>query len=345
LLSNRPRINTFEPVDFGRVANRLRKGGAQARNCSVEGLLAGSTPFDAKELMASGIDAMRKTIREKEPQRPSTRLATLGADQLTTKAKLRSAQTSKLMHQLKGDLDWIVMKCLEKDRTRRYETANGLAADLKRYLASEPVVARPPSTAYRFQKAWRRNQTAFTASAVVVIALLSGLGVSIWALHKARTQALKSQHVARFLKDMLGGAEPAVAAGRDVTLLREILDKTSERVSTDLTAEPEVELELRTTIGRTYEAAGEYQRAEAMQRQALALARLLYGSKPRHSPFPVCEGKHPQSTVLSACASVLCILLLSCTPDPPSLGQRGREALRAGVGKPRRTRRSGAEAA
>ena len=97
-------------------------------------LLAGSTPFDAKELMAAGIDAMRKTIREKEPMRPSTRFATLKGEELTTTAKRRSADTSKLIHQLQGDLDWIVMKCLEKDRTRRYETANGLAADLKRHL-------------------------------------------------------------------------------------------------------------------------------------------------------------------------------------------------------------------
>src|ERR1039458_3441460 len=93
-------------------------------------LLAGSTPFDGKELMASGIDAMRKTIREKEPVRPSTRFATLEGEELTTTAKRRSADKAKLIHQLKGDLDWIVMKCLEKDRTRRYETANGLAFDL-----------------------------------------------------------------------------------------------------------------------------------------------------------------------------------------------------------------------
>ncbi len=108
-------------------------------------LLAGSTPFDANELMSQGIDAMRKTIREKEPVRPSTRLATLKGEELTTTAKRRSADTSKLLHQLKGDLDWIVMKCLEKDRTRRYETANGLAFDLKRHLNNEPVLARPPS--------------------------------------------------------------------------------------------------------------------------------------------------------------------------------------------------------
>src|SRR5208283_382203 len=110
------------------------------------------------------IDAMRKTIREKEPVRPSTRLANLKGEDLTTTAKRRSAETSKLLHQLKGDLDWIVMKCLEKDRTRRYETANGLATDLKRHLENEPVVARPPSAVYRFQKAIRRNKLAYAAA-------------------------------------------------------------------------------------------------------------------------------------------------------------------------------------
>jgi serine/threonine protein kinase len=102
-------------------------------------LLVGSTPFDAKELVASGLDTMRKTIREREPVRPSTRFATLKGEELTTTAKRRSADTSKLLHQLKGDLYWIVMKCLEKDRTRRYDTANGLAMDLKRHLGSRPT--------------------------------------------------------------------------------------------------------------------------------------------------------------------------------------------------------------
>jgi hypothetical protein len=149
-------------------------------------LLAGSTPFDAKELMASGIDAMRKTIREKEPVRPSTRFATLKGDELTTTAKRRSADTSKLLHQLKGDLDWIVMKCLEKDRTRRYETANGLAMDLKRHLSNEPVVACPPSAAYRFQKFVRRNKVTFAAASAVVLAVLCGLGLATVALLRER---------------------------------------------------------------------------------------------------------------------------------------------------------------
>jgi eukaryotic-like serine/threonine-protein kinase len=180
-------------------------------------LLAGSTPFDAKELMALGIDAMRKTIREKEPPRPSTRLATLGAGQLTTTAKRRSADTSKLLHQLKGDLDWIVMKCLEKDRTRRYETANGLAADLKRHLDNEPVLARPPSTAYKFQKAFRRNKATFTAGALVAVALVAGIAVSSWqaiAAHRARTAEHQQRLAVQSERNKAQAAEQAEKRAR-----------------------------------------------------------------------------------------------------------------------------------
>jgi len=153
-------------------------------------LLAGSTPFDTKELMASGLDAMRKTIREREPVRPSTRLATLQGNELTTTAKRRSTDAPKLVHLLKGDLDWIVMKCLEKDRTRRYDTANGLAVDLKRHLNNEPVLARPPSTAYRIQKAIRRHKLGFAAAAAVSLALLIGVSVST-------TQAVRATRAER----------------------------------------------------------------------------------------------------------------------------------------------------
>src|SRR5438132_199861 len=155
-------------------------------------LLAGSTPFDPKELIASGIDGMRKTIREKEPARPSTRLATLQGEELTTAARRRSIDAPKLVHLLKGDLDWIVMKCLEKDRTRRYDTANGLAMDLKRHLNNEAVVARPPSTAYRIQKAIRRNKLVFAAAAAVALALLIGVSVStVQAVRATRAERAK----------------------------------------------------------------------------------------------------------------------------------------------------------
>ena len=114
-------------------------------------LLTGRTPFDAKELMASGLEGMRQMIREKEPPKPSTKIATLQAEDRTTTAKRRASDGPRLISLLRRDLDWIVMKCLEKDRTRRYETANGLAEDLQRHLKNEPVLARPPNTAYRLR--------------------------------------------------------------------------------------------------------------------------------------------------------------------------------------------------
>src|ERR1700694_5863525 len=133
---------------------------------------------------------MRKTIREKGPARPGTRLATLGADQLTTTAKRRSADT--LLHQLENDLDWIVMKCLEKDRARRYETADGLAMDLQRHLSNEPVVASPPSRLYRFQKFVGRNKVTAAASALVATVLVVGVIVSTLQTARAKRAERRS---------------------------------------------------------------------------------------------------------------------------------------------------------
>ena len=163
-------------------------------------LLTGKTPFDSGELVKSGVDAMRKTIREQEPVRPSTKVATLQGEELTTTAKRRATDSSKLMHQLQGDLDWIVMKCLEKDRTRRYDTANGLALDVQRYLDNEPVTARPPSTAYRFQKAFRRNKLAFVAGGAVIAALIFGaIGATLGFVRAERQRrvAEAAQHLAQ----------------------------------------------------------------------------------------------------------------------------------------------------
>ncbi|MFN0125072.1 MAG: serine/threonine-protein kinase [Verrucomicrobiales bacterium] len=155
-------------------------------------LLVGQTPFDANEMMQGGIDALRRIIREKEPTRPSTKLNTLPGDARTTASKRRQTDAGKLVHQLKGDLDWIVMKCLEKDRARRYETANGLAKDIERHLANEPVVARPPSMAYKMQKVWQRNKLVLSAAAAVALALMVGIGVSTWQMIRA-TRAEREQ--------------------------------------------------------------------------------------------------------------------------------------------------------
>ncbi len=163
-------------------------------------LLTGKTPFDAKELIAAGLDEMRRTIREKEPARPSTCLSTMLAADLTTVARHRQSDAPKLIHLLRGDLDWIVMKSLEKDRTRRYETANGLAADIRRHLENEAVLARPPSNLYRFQKSVRRNRLAFAAATAVTAALIVGLTVSTWMFFKekvARQRAVVAEQRAQ----------------------------------------------------------------------------------------------------------------------------------------------------
>ena len=143
-------------------------------------LLAGQPPFDGPKLLQAGFDAMRRTIAEAEPARPSTRLRQMPFAEQTTTAQRRRTEPPKLIKLLRGDLDWIVMKCLEKDRARRYETANALAADIQRHLDTEPVLARPPSNIYRVQKLLRRHRKAFAAAAALLVILAAGLAASTW---------------------------------------------------------------------------------------------------------------------------------------------------------------------
>jgi len=188
-------------------------------------LLTGKTPFDPKELLEIGLDAMRRTIRETEPPRPSTRLSTLSGQELSTTAQRRGLEAPKLVSELRGDLDWIVMKCLEKDRARRYETANGLATDIQRHLDNEPVVACPPSKLYRFQKLVRRNKLVFVAGAAVVVSLAIGLTLSAVfffreraARRQANEQAAIAEAVNEFLcRDLLGQADSRSQAEAGLT--------------------------------------------------------------------------------------------------------------------------------
>src|SRR5205085_1030716 len=142
-------------------------------------LLTGTTPFDRMRFRKATFDEIRRIIREEEPPRPSTRLTTMGETLPAVSAKRRT-EPKKLSALVKGDLDWIVMKALEKDRTRRYETASALAQDIQRHLLSEPVQARPPTQLYRFRRFVRRNKVGFAAAAAVLAALIIGLAVSTW---------------------------------------------------------------------------------------------------------------------------------------------------------------------
>jgi eukaryotic-like serine/threonine-protein kinase len=149
-------------------------------------LLTGKTPFDPKTLVQSGVDEMRRTLREEEPERPSAVLTVLSGNDLATTALRRHVEPLRLRTLLRGDLDWIVMKALEKDRARRYQTANALAMDIRRHFDNDMVIARPPSRAYRLQKLVRRNKAVFVTAAIVSAALIAGLGTSTWLLLKER---------------------------------------------------------------------------------------------------------------------------------------------------------------
>jgi len=147
-------------------------------------------------LMRAGLDEMRRTIREQDPAPPSTRLSTLEMADAVNVADHHNATPDKLSALIRGDLDWIVMKCLEKDRTRRYDTANGLATDIQRHLEDEPVLARPPSNVYRLQKMLRKHRGAFAAAAGIAATLIVGAGISIWQAvraTRAEQNALTSQ--------------------------------------------------------------------------------------------------------------------------------------------------------
>lgn len=256
-------------------------------------LLTGKTPFDAKSLLAVGLDEMRRTIREQEPPRPSTRLSTMAEGERTTTAKHRHSETPKLISLLRGDLDWIAMKALEKERARRYETANGLAADVERYLAHEPVIARPPSGAYRFRKLVRRNRGVFAAGGTLILMLVLGIVASVLeavragraerarahAALQADAQRQKAEAEAQLLKKMLQSVGPSVALGRDTKLVQDILDQTASSLSRALSNQPEVEVDLCLTLADTYYDLASYKQMEDLARHSLQVARGRLGNE------------------------------------------------------------------
>ncbi len=154
-------------------------------------LLTGTTPFESSRLRQAAYDELLRIIREEEPPKPSTRISTLG-DKSDTISAHRKTDPSHLSKFLRGDLDWIVMKALEKDRRRRYETASGFAEDVQRYLNDEPVVACPPTAMYRFRKFARRNKKYLATSALIGFLLVVGTAVSTWMAIRANRE--KSRH-------------------------------------------------------------------------------------------------------------------------------------------------------
>ena len=257
-------------------------------------LLTGSTPFDTTALLKSGLDEIRRVIREEEPARPSTRLYKMSRVDLTTVALHRRSEPLRLIRGVSGDLDWIVMKSMEKDRNRRYETANGLALDVNRFLGNEMVSARPPSAVYKFHKAMDRHRFLFFSIGAIALLLVLSLVVvsaSLARERKAKTNALnaaaKSEQVTKFLKEMLQSVGPSVALEQDTAMLRAILDRTAQRLGNELTNQPTVEADLQSLIGRVYYELGNYDQAEKMQRDALGLFSAIFGSESKEAVTPL----------------------------------------------------------
>jgi serine/threonine protein kinase len=244
-------------------------------------LLTGRTPFDSKTLLECSLDVMLQTIREKEPTRPSIRLGTLATEELAAVARYRRIDPTKLITTVRGDLDWIVIKSLEKERSRRYATVNALLQDIERHLANEPVAAHPPSQMDWFRKVIRRNKLAVAASTAVLAALVLGFGVStllflrekearrlaqaaeekqVHLRTQAEKEALKSRQLAQSLQDLLQRLGPTVT--RDRAELQRILDQLSGTDSTqpESTGLLRMRAYLRGTAGRFAEAGSDAER-------------------------------------------------------------------------------------
>jgi serine/threonine protein kinase/tetratricopeptide (TPR) repeat protein len=186
-------------------------------------LLTGTTPFEKKRMRSAGLTDRLKMIKEEEPPKPSTRLSTV--ENLATIAERRRTEPSALAKLLRGELDWIVMKCLEKDRARRYETANGLARDLERYLHDEPVEACPPSTGYRLKKFARKYRTPLRIAGVFVVLLVVAAGVSVW-------QAVRATVAERTaLRERDRAAEEKARAEANFSMARDAVDRYFTKVS------------------------------------------------------------------------------------------------------------------
>jgi tetratricopeptide (TPR) repeat protein len=253
-------------------------------------LLTDTTPFSNEELMSAGFEGMLRIMRDREPQKPSTRLGTLG-DAGAHTASLRRADVRGLTTTIRGDLDWIVMRCLEKDRTRRYQSASDLAADVERHLADEPVVAGPPSAGYRIGKFARRHRAGVIAATALLGVLVLGIagttGGMLWAISQSQRAAAaqrnaelelsRANEVRRLISEMIAGVKPDVALGADTTLLKGVLDDTAARIERGEISDELIEADLRHVIGVAYGALGMWDSAMEHVDVSLDIRRRLLG--------------------------------------------------------------------
>jgi non-specific serine/threonine protein kinase/serine/threonine-protein kinase len=238
-------------------------------------LLTGSLPFDRKELRQAGIAEIQRIIREKEPPRPSTRITQLGPAS-TEAAANRHTEPRRLVSELRGDLDWVTMRALEKDRTRRYQTANALAMDVRRHLANEPVLAGPPSATYRAEKFVRRHRLGVAAAGTLATVLATAAGGMAVQARRIARERDKAERLAAFMVEVFRVSDPGEARGNTVTA-REVLDAAALKVGPELHGEPELQADLLAAMAGSYRGLGLFGRAGDLGKEVLRLRRAALG--------------------------------------------------------------------
>jgi tetratricopeptide (TPR) repeat protein len=246
-------------------------------------LLTGTLPFDGDALSKVSFDEMRRIIREEEPLHPSRKVQTLRGDVASTVSSRRRSDRRCLKDSLTTELDWIVMKALEKDRNRRYESASALADDIERYLSDEPIQARPASTLYRMGKFTRRHRTLVVSAAAVLAALCIGLVLATVGYMTAERRLIEitrerenSQLLSELLKDMYPTPWGVTTQGRKQTVYDSI-EQLSTSLGDRLRNRPSVEIEVRKTFGSFYGSVNELEKARNHLNVALDLALRKYG--------------------------------------------------------------------
>ncbi len=281
---------TMSPEQAGAVPDVDTRTDVYSLGVLLYELLAGAKPFDRAMFANAANEEIRRIIRDVEPPRLSTRLTNLKPDAATKIAAARQSRLDQLRGQLKGELEWIPLKAMRKERDRRYASPRELAEDIQNYLHKRPLIAGPETRTYRFKKFLRRNKATVVTIAAVLMSLAIGLGVATYGFIQAsrqraiaRNEASDKQVINAFLNEMLGAADPYTqtaggeARGHDVTV-RQLLDESTRKLDAGaLRDRPQIELEIRQTIGRTYASLGDYEPARRHLETALQLGRDAHG--------------------------------------------------------------------
>jgi non-specific serine/threonine protein kinase/serine/threonine-protein kinase len=240
-------------------------------------LLTGMLPFDSHGGKKKPIDEVLRQLREEDPPSPSTKIST-EKETATAASERRGTETKQLAKLLRGDLDWITMKAVEKDRARRYGTPSELAADIERYLENRPVVARPASRAYRLKKYVQRHRLGVTVAAGATALLVAFAVTEAVQLRRTTRERDRANRITDFMTNMFKVSSPSESRGNSVTA-REILDKASKDIDTGLAKDPELRAQMMHVMGVVYLNLGLFSRAETLLRQAVNVRQPLLGQK------------------------------------------------------------------